>query len=314
MTPLLRFVLLGLLAFSCTGKGSPPVVSSRADPARLREHLTFLTTTPQPRNYQHVAVLDSVAAYLGRHLRQAGARVEEQPYQADGRTYRNVIGSFGPVEGPRIVIGAHYDVCGNQPGADDNGSGVAALLELARLLGQQGKLPGRIDLVAYSTEEPPYFRTPQMGSYVHAKSLHDAGVAVRGMVSLEMLGYYDERKNSQRYPVGALKAVYGSRGNYITCVRKFGDGAFANQFSRRFEDAAHLPVKHFKGPAALPGVDFSDHLNYWAFNFPAVMITDTSFYRNANYHEPTDTIETLDFGRIARVVDGVLAALLTLDG
>lgn len=301
-----------LLLAACAGKSQPVTVATgHADPARLREHLTYLTTTPQPRNYQHVTVLDSVAAYLGRNLGQAGARVEEQPYQADGRTYRNVIASFGPTDGPRIIIGAHYDVCGSQPGADDNGSGTAALLELARLLGQQSKLPGRIDLVAYSTEEPPYFRTQQMGSYVHAKSLHDAGVPVRGMVSLEMLGYYDERQNSQRYPVGAMKAVYGSRGNFITCVRKFGDGTFANQFSQRFEDAMPFPVKHFKGPAALPGVDFSDHLNYWAFNFPALMITDTSFYRNANYHEPTDTIDTLNFARIAQVVDGVLRVLLT---
>lgn len=309
----LPFLLVLLTLAACFRKEhAPAAAAAGASEARLRAHLTFLTTTPQPRNYQHVAVLDTVAAYLGRHLKAAGARVEDQPYVADGSTYRNVIGSFGPTAGPRIIIGAHYDVCGNQPGADDNGSGVAALLELARLLGQESKLPGRIDLVAYSTEEPPYFRTPQMGSYVHAKSLHDAGVAVRGMVSLEMLGYYDDRKNAQKYPVSILKLVYGSRGNYITAVRKFGDWSFANQFSRRFEDAARLPVKHFKGPASLPGVDFSDHASYWAFGFPALMITDTSFYRNPHYHEPTDTMATLNFERIALVVDGVLGALLAL--
>ena len=114
-----------------------------ADTTRLRQHLRYLTSTPQPRNYQHPAVLDTVAAYLGRQLRAAGARVAEQPYQVQGRTYRNVLASFGPTRGPRLVVGAHYDVCGDQPGADDNGTGVAALLELARLLGQQPTLLSR---------------------------------------------------------------------------------------------------------------------------------------------------------------------------
>ncbi len=309
----LRLLPSLLLLLACSGQPRPkPFSGPAAAVDRLQQHLTFLTSTPQPRNYRHVAVLDSVAAYISRHFQKAGARAAVQPYQADGQTYRNVIGSFGPVDGPRLIIGAHYDVCGNQPGADDNGTGVAALLELARLLGQQPTLPGRIDLVAYSTEEPPYFRTPQMGSYVHAKSLHDAAVPVRGMVSLEMLGYYDERPGSQHYPVGALKAIYGSRGNFITCVRRFGGGAFARQFAHRFEAAATLPVKHFTGPAALPGVDFSDHLNYWAFGFPALMITDTSFFRNANYHEASDTMDTLDFARIAQVTDAVLQAALKM--
>ena len=146
------------------GSSLPPT-----DTARLRQHLQFLTTTPQPRNYQHPVVLDSVARYIQRCLQAAGAQeIGEQPYAVNGQTYRNVLGSFGPVNGPRIIIGAHYDVCGEQLGADDNGTGVAALLELARQLGQQPTLPFRIDLVAYALEEPSFFRTSHMGSYVHA--------------------------------------------------------------------------------------------------------------------------------------------------
>ena len=283
-----------------------------ADTARLRRHLLALITTPEPRNYQHLASLNQAADYIKGELKAAGARSTEQAYEVRGQTYRNLIGSFGPEDGPRLIVGAHYDVCGEQPGADDNGTGVAALLELARLLGQLRQLPYRIDLVAYTLEEPPFFRTKHMGSYVHARSLHEAGVPVRGMVALEMLGYYDDRKGSQRYPFGPLKWIYGSRGNYVTVAQKFGNGRFGRQFARHYKAAALLPVKRFKAPAWLPGIDFSDHLNYWQFNYSAVLLTDTSFYRNQHYHEPTDTLDRLDLRRLGLAVDAVLAALLEL--
>ncbi|RAK69875.1 M28 family peptidase [Hymenobacter edaphi] len=303
-------LIIALLSLLIAGRH--PAAAAAADSARLRRHLQYLVATPQPRNHQHVAVLDSVARYLGRQLGRSGGRVSEQPYQAGGQTYRNVIASFGPKTGPRLIVGAHYDVCGEQPGADDNGSGVAALLELARLLGQQPALRQRIDLVAYTLEEPPYFRTRQMGSYVHAKSLHDEKAAVTGMVALEMLGYYDDRPGSQHYPFGPLKLLYGGRGNYVTAVRKLGGGRFARHFSRHYDRGAQLPVKRFIGPAWLPGVDFSDHLNYWQFGYSALLLTDTAFYRNRNYHHATDSLEKLDLRRLALATDAVLAALLRL--
>ena len=309
-TSLLGLGLLLLLAGRSSATGLPIPVPA-ADTARLRQHLLFLTTTPQPRNYRHPAVLDSVAAYLTQQLRAAGAQeVGEQPYEVQGRSYRNVLASFGPAEGPRLIIGAHYDVCGEQPGADDNGTGVAALLELARLLGQQGGLPYRIDLVAYTLEEPPFFRTPQMGSYVHAAALKAAGVPVRGMVALEMLGYYDDRRGSQYYPIWPLKFIYGSRGNYVTVAQRFGNGRFGRRFARRYRQAAALPVKRFKAPAWLPGIDFSDHLNYWKFHYPAVLLTDTAFYRNRRYHQAGDTLARLDTRRLGLVVDALLATVL----
>src|SRR5687767_13943516 len=121
---LLTYFLLSTLHVSATTK---------ADSVRLRQHITYLTSTPKPRNYQQVVVLDTLAAYINRQFRAAGARLRDQPYEVGGQIYRNVIGSFGPADGPRLIVGAHYDVCGDQPGADDNGSGVAALLELDRL-------------------------------------------------------------------------------------------------------------------------------------------------------------------------------------
>ncbi|RSK43857.1 M28 family peptidase [Hymenobacter rigui] len=284
-------------------------VAQSADTTRLRGHIVALTSTPEPRNYLHEASLNQAADYIRAELGAAGARPTEQPYEVKGRTYRNILGHFGPEDGPRLIIGAHYDVCGEQPGADDNGSGVAALLELARLLGRQKGLLYRIDMVAYTLEEPPFFRTPHMGSYVHAQSLRQAGVPVRGMVALETLGYFDDRKHTQRYPVGLLKWVYGTRGNYLTVAQKFGNGRFGRQFARRYRAAAALPVKRFKAPAWLPGIDFSDHLNYWHFGFPAVLLTDTAFYRNQHYHEPTDTLARLDMRRLGLAVDALLAVV-----
>ena len=302
---LLIHVLLLLLAGPALAQAPAP-----ADTARLRRHLVALTTTPQPRNYQNLASLNQAADYITAELAAAGGRPTAQAYEVQGQTYRNVLASFGPKTGARLIIGAHYDVCGEQPGADDNGTGVAALLELARLLAQQPALPYRIDLVAYTLEEPPFFRTPQMGSYVHAKSLHESGVPVRGMVALEMLGYYDDRKGSQDYPFGPLKWVYGSRGNYVTVAQKFGNGRFGRQFARRYKTAATLPVKRFKAPAWLPGIDFSDHLNYWHFGYSAVLLTNTAFYRNKHYHQPTDTLARLDMRRLALAVDALLAVVL----
>ncbi|MBH8557160.1 M28 family peptidase [Hymenobacter negativus] len=308
----MKGVMLGLLLAALAGTVRAKNQPALADTVRLRRHLQFLTSTPQPRNYLHPAVLDSVAAYIQRQLRAAGAyAVGPQPYAVRGQTYCNVLGSFGPVDGPRLIIGAHYDVCGDQPGADDNGTGVAALLELARLLGQQSELPYRIDLVAYTLEEPPFFRTPNMGSYVHAASLKGAGVPVRGMVALEMLGYYDDRRGTQHYPVWPLKFIYGSRGNYVTVAQKFGNGRFGRQFARRYRGVAALPVKRFKAPAWLPGIDFSDHLNYWKFGYQAVLLTDTAFYRNRSYHESTDTMARLDMRRLGLAIEALLATVLT---
>lgn len=281
-----------------------------ADTSQLRRHLVALISTPEPRNYQHLPSLNQAARYIEQQLAAAGAQPTRQPYEVQGATYYNVVGRFGPATGPRLIIGAHYDVCGEQPGADDNGTGVAALLELARLLGQQPALPYGIELVAYTLEEPPFFRTPQMGSYVHAQALHATGTPVRGMVALEMLGYYDDRKGSQDYPFGPLKWIYGGRGNYVTVAQKFGNGRFGRQFARRYKGLATLPVRRFKAPAWLPGIDFSDHLNYWQFGYSAVLLTDTAFYRNKHYHQPTDTLARLDMRRLALAVDALLATLL----
>lgn len=282
-----------------------------SDTAIIKTHLTAITKTDQFRTHQHIDQLNKTAKYIQSVFNEYADSVFIQEYSANGRVYKNVICSFGTEHEKRIIVGAHYDVCDEQEGADDNASGVVGLLELARMLKGQ-RLNQRIDLVAYTLEEPPYFRTEFMGSYIHAKSLSDNGIKVYGMISLEMIGYFKDAKKTQTYPIGLLSLFYGSKGNYITLVKKWGAGAFTRKFCRKYKATKTIRTKKFAGPSALPGIDFSDHLNYWKFGFSALMITDTAFYRNKNYHEPTDTMETLDIKRMAKVIDGVFLTLTAL--
>lgn len=282
-----------------------------ADTAIIRSHLTTLTQTPSYRTHVNVAQLDQTAEYIRATFAQYSNVVSFQDYPVGRQMYKNVIASFGPTDSARIVIGAHYDVCGNQEGADDNASGITGLLELARML--SGKtLKYRVDLVAYSLEEPPYFRTQNMGSYIHAKSLYDTKASVFGMISLEMIGYFSNEPNSQSYPEGIPPNLFGDKGDYIALVTKVGGGEFPKKFCSAFKTAGTIKSNQYKGPTSMPGIDFSDHLNYWKFSFDAVMITDTSFYRNKNYHTSADTMNTLDLARMAQVIDGVYAALLMI--
>ncbi len=294
----------------------PTGIGREVDPARLEAHVRALAERFHPRDYQHAANLDAAAAYLAERFAEGGGRVSEQPFraahEARGAEYRNVIASFGPEAGPRIVLGAHYDTAGPQPGADDNASGVAVLLEVARLLGETRELSTRVDLVAYSLEEPPFFRTDRMGSAVHAESLAREGVEVRAMLSIEMVGFFTDEPKSQRFPTALLRPLYPSRGNFIAVIGKVGQGSFVRRVKAAFAGASNLPVRSMNGLARIPGVDFSDHLNYWAHGWTAGMITDTSFYRNDRYHTDRDVPESLDYARMSKVAAGVYQATLAL--
>jgi hypothetical protein len=287
-------------------RGGPAV-----DPARLEAHVRVLSETLSPRDAAHPEGMGRVADYVRGEFESAGGAVSEQPFEVGGLTYRNVVAAFGPRDGGRIVVGAHYDAAGPLPGADDNASGVAGLLELARLLGASPPRL-RVELVAFALEEPPFFRTSHMGSAVHARSLREQGAEVRGMISLEMIGYFSDREGSQRLPSPLLKAVYPTRGDFIAVVGKTDQRRLVRAVKGAMHAAAPLPVYSFNAPRAIPGVDFSDHLNYWDAGYDAVMVTDTAFYRNPNYHTARDTPETLDYGRMAMVVRGVYEAVIAL--
>ncbi|HEY6125844.1 MAG TPA: M28 family peptidase, partial [Steroidobacteraceae bacterium] len=229
--------------------------------------------------------------------------------EADGKQFRNLIARFGPREGPLIVIGAHYDSCGDTPGADDNASGVAGLLELARLLALQPPKHS-VELVAYTLEEPPYFRTESMGSFVHARSLAQAKREVRLMLSLEMIGFFRDGPDTQDYPLAPLGLLYPDRGDFIAIVASFGDFRATRRVKALFRGASDLPAVSINSPRSVQGVDFSDHASYWHFEMPAMMITDTAFMRNPNYHQAGDTPDTLDYVRMAKVVRAVHAVAM----
>jgi Zn-dependent M28 family amino/carboxypeptidase len=281
------------------------------DPARLEAHVRKLSVELSPRSIGSLENLDRVAAYISGELTQAGGAVSEQGYRVENQSYRNVIARFGPDTPERIVVGAHYDAFGGLPGADDNASGVAGLIELARLLGAQTPAT-RVDLVAFSTEEPPYFGTTGMGSSVHAQSLQKENVSVRAMLSLEMIGYFSDARGSQQFPAGILSAFYPSTGDFIGVVGRVSDGLLARRVKAAMSAASPLPVYSISAPSVIPGIDFSDQLNYWHAGYGAVMITDTAFYRNLNYHTPRDTAEKLDYKRMALVVEGAYAAVIDL--
>jgi len=288
-----------------------PNAERTVDPARLHAHVRKLSVELGPRDESHIENLDRVAAYIREELSQTTTSILEQPYRVEGKSYRNVIARFGPETEERIIVGAHYDTAGALPGADDNASGVAGLIELARLLGRQPP-PMRVELVAYTLEEPPYFGTTGMGSSVHAESLRKENVRVRAMFSLEMIGYFSDAPNSQRFPVGLFGAFYPSTGNFIGVVGRLSDWSLVRHTKSAMRQASPLPVYSFNAPSFVTGVDFSDQRNYWHAGYSAVMITDTAFFRNHNYHTEHDTDEKLDYKRMAMVVEGVYAAVTEL--
>lgn len=304
--------------------GSPALlIHERARPAALAEHVAMLAGTLAPRDVDHPENLERAAAYVEAQLREANARVGSEEYRATFRPdlpaepFRNLVASFGPEGGSRVLVGAHYDafgMFGANPGADDNASGVAGLLELARLLGDR-PLARRVDLVAFTLEEPPFFAGPGMGSRVHARALATAGVPVKAMVCLEMIGYFSDH---QPWPSPLLALVYPHRGDFIGVVGQPFDRGLARRIKgwMRVPPATpgpKVPVYSFNGPTVM-GTDASDHSSFWLEGMPAVMVTDTAFMRNPYYHGPDDRPETLDYQRMATVVDGVLNAVLHLAG
>lgn len=295
-----------------------------ADPARLQAHVKKLSVDFYPRSFDQPANLARTADYISAELKAAGAAVSLQEVLVEGVRFHNVIGRYGPQSGPVMVIGAHYDSHASAskapaaklfspethtPGADDNASGVAGLLELARMLGS--KPPAQaIELVAYTLEEPPYFRSPHMGSAWHARALKKARREVRLMLSLEMIGYFTDLPSSQKYPLGLMKTVYPERGNFIALVGRFGDFSATRRAKQlMIAGAGSLPVFSINAPAKVTGVDFSDHLNYWKEGYPALMVTDTSFMRYEHYHGAGDTVDKLNYARMADVVNGVASVV-----
>lgn len=274
----------------------------------LYKHVEFLTTLRPFRNYKNLESLEKVCEYLNTEFQSYGLEVSEQKFTVQGNEYKNIIASYNSNKSKRLIVGAHYDVCGDQPGADDNASAVAGLLETARLIAtEKPVIPYRVDFVAYCLEEPPFFGTTEMGSYIHAKSMHDQNVEVIGLINYEMIGYFTEE--DQPYPHPLLKLMYPKKGNFITVVGKKKYHKFNKKVHQLMKQGSEINVQFIDSPFVEDLAGMSDQRNYWKFDIPGLMINDTAFIRNPNYHEMSDDIDTLNFDMMAKVVSSTYQAV-----
>ena len=277
--------------------------------AALRRHVERLAGEIGERHVQRPEALHAAERYIIETLRAAGHEVTRQRYEAQGVDCANLeITIPGRRRAGEIVLaGAHYDTVPGSPGADDNASGVAAILELARLL-REAQPARTIRLVAFVNEEPPFFFWGEMGSKVYARAARDRGDDIRVMLSLEMLGCFSDRKGSQNYPP-LLGHFYPEQGNFIAFVSNLRSRRALRQVFAAFRASSEFPAEKLAAPALVPGVAWSDQLSFWREGYPAAMVTDTAFFRYRHYHQPTDTAEKLDYPRMAAVVAGLARTL-----
>lgn len=287
--------------------GTPTVTGAATSADELRRSVTMLATTIGPRSTEAPRGLEQAAAWLTTELRNSGYEVEEERFLAGSppQEVRNLSATrTGSVPSlPMIVVGAHYDAVSTMPGADDNASGTAAALLLARRF--SNRAPTRtVRFMFFTNEEPPHFQTETMGSRIAADRAKARGDKIAVMLSLETLGFYSDVEGSQSVP-GALALLYPSRGNFVAFVGSLAARTEVRDLVGRFRDTGRLPAEGAALPTMIPGVMYSDHESYERAGYPAVMVTDTAFDRNKNYHEKTDLPATLDYARFASAVEGL---------
>ncbi len=282
--------------------------------AALRADVTKLAEEIGERSMRKPAALAESVDFIERSFRSAGLQPARQTYQIDGQDCHNIEVEIRGASRPEeiVVAGAHYDTVPACPGANDNGTGVAALLALARDLA--GAKPARtLRLVAFVNEEPGYFQSEQMGSWVYANRCRARGENVVGMFSLETLGYYSDAEGSQQYPPG-VAGLYPSTGNFLAFVGNIATGDLVRRAIGVFRENCDFPSEGGAFPESLPGVGWSDHWSFWRAGYPALMVTDTAPFRYPHYHLATDTPDRIDYARLARVVRGIREVVSDLAG
>jgi hypothetical protein len=297
---------------------SPELVALEA---RLRAHVGELAGRIGPRHRSRPGSLDEARDYIEWAWHRSGLAVHRDAYASEhggGVNLWTELGpsngpSNGPSAGPLWVVSAHYDTVAASPGADDDASGVAALLELGAMLAPEfTAAPARYErlrLVAFDDEETP---APAMGSTFHARALAAQGAHVRGMLSLEMLGAYDTAPGSQRFPIGLLALWYPRRADYLAFVGDWESRELVRRCVGAFRACSPLPSEGMAAPRALRDIARSDHSQFWAIGVPALMVTDTSEFRYPHYHKVADTPEKLDYRRLALATDGVAGVVRVL--
>jgi Zn-dependent M28 family amino/carboxypeptidase len=285
--------------------GAPAAAAAVVD--GLRRDVTALCAIGE-RNTFHPENLHRAADLVERELAAAGYRVERQSYQtSEDIRSDNLIVEIPGRSKEIVVIGAHYDSVLGTVGADDNASGVAALLALARRFA--GTKPARtLRFVAFANEEPPHFQSANMGSYQYAKRCHERKEKIVAMISLETIGYYSDEPRSQHYPA-PLAAMYPTVGNFIGFATNVGSRALLNRCVSAFKRGSKFPIESAALPEMVPGIGWSDQWSFWQFGWPAIMVTDTAPFRNPHYHEASDRPETLDYARLGQVVEGMAAVV-----
>jgi hypothetical protein len=280
--------------------------------ANLRRHVWYLAETIGERNLIAYQSLESSRRYIKDSVQSDGYSVRSQEYTVQMRKVQNLIAEIPGSRRPSeiVIIGAHYDTVYDCPGADDNSSGVAGLLELARLL-KAKEMARTLRFVAFVNEEPPWFQTENMGSWVYAKEAHKLHENIVAAVSIESIGVYADTDGSQKYPLG-FGALYPSKGNFLSFVGNVESRKLVRTATRSFRQTTNFPSEGAALPGAIPGVGWSDHWSFWEAGYPAIMVTDTALFRNKNYHRPTDTPETLNYDRMARVVHGLAEVVMEL--
>jgi len=278
----------------------------------LKQHVWVLADEIGERNIWHLEELEASAGYIEEEFREVGYDVEKQVFKVDDIPVANLeaerLGTTRPEE--IVVIGAHYDSVIGSPGANDNASGVAALLAMARFLVDE-ELARTVRFVAFVNEEPPFFQTDAMGSRVYASRSRRHGEQIIAMLSLETIGYYSEEAGSQRYPF-PFGFFYPHTANFIGFVGNMSSRHLLHQVMAIFREHTDFPCEGVAAPGWMTGIGWSDHWSFWKEGFPAVMVTDTALYRYRYYHTPEDTPDKIDYARLARVVTALTRVVVEL--
>ncbi len=308
---LLRVTQMPLASY--TGALPPLSPDQLAIRDRLSANVSDLTSSIGERNMGARASLPTTVAYIKKKLADSGyTEVNELPYSVGAQKVSNleVILRGSDLAADNIVVGAHYDSVPGTVGANDNASGVASVLELARIVQRSG-LRKTVRFVFFVNEEPPYFQTNSMGSWAYAHQLRLDGTKVSGMISMETIGFYSEERGSQKYPA-VLSLFYPSRGNFVGFVGNSDSRDLVRRSIQIFRESSKFPSEGIAAPAEWPGISWSDQWSFWQHNYPAFMITDTAVFRYPYYHTPSDTSEKLGFDKMATLVDGVRHVIETL--
>jgi hypothetical protein len=280
----------------------------------LEGHVRALAGEIGERNMTRPAALEAAARYLEHALEGLGYRPQAQPLELQGHTVRNLECALagGSLAGEIVVVGAHYDSVIGSPGADDNATGAAAVLEIARAL-RGSRLPRTVRLVLFVNEEPPFYLTDAMGSRLYAARSRSRGENVVAMLSLETIGYYSDEAGSQQYPP-PFGLFYPTTGNFIGFVSNLGSRGLVRRCVGSFRRHASFPSEGLAAPGWIAGIGWSDHSSFWEQGYPALMVTDTALFRYPAYHSGDDTPEKLRLDRTARVVAGLARVVADLAG